>query len=137
MTKVCLSVHAVFTHPGLAGQRGRYRLFIQVLIDDYITPLAQTDTPDFGPLLQILLVMLCVFMTGVLSTFAYNRILVYIGQGTLRNVRDDLFAHMERLPISYFDTHAHGDIMSIYTNDIDTLRQMIQPEHAPARPLRR
>ena len=100
-------------------------LFIQVLIDDYITPLAQTDTPDFGPLLQILLVMLCVFMTGVLSTFAYNRILVYIGQGTLRNVRDDLFAHMERLPISYFDTHAHGDIMSVYTNDADTLRQVI------------
>ena len=100
-------------------------LFIQVLIDDYITPLAQTDTPDFGPLLQILLVMLCVFMTGVFSTFAYNRILVYIGQGTLRNVRDDLFAHMERLPISYFDTHAHGDIMSVYTNDADTLRQVI------------
>ena len=100
-------------------------LFIQVLIDDYITPLAQTDTPDFGPLLQILLVMLCVFMTGVLSTFAYNRILVYIGQGTLRNVRDDLFSHMERLPISYFDTHAHGDIMSVYTNDADTLRQVI------------
>ena len=100
-------------------------LFIQVLIDDYITPLAQTDTPDFGPLLQILLVMMCVFMTGVLSTFAYNRILVYIGQGTLRNVRDDLFAHMERLPISYFDTHAHGDIMSVYTNDADTLRQVI------------
>ena len=100
-------------------------LFIQVLIDDYITPLAQTDTPDFGPLLQILLVMLCVFMTGVLSTFAYNRILVYIGQGTLRNVRDDLFAHMERLPISYFDTHAHGDIMSVYTNDAETLRQVI------------
>ena len=100
-------------------------LFIQVLIDDYITPLAQTDTPDFGPLLQILLVMLCVFMTGVLSTFAYNRILVYIGQGTLRNVRDDLFAHMERLPISYFDTHAHGDIMSVYTNDADTLHQVI------------
>ena len=100
-------------------------LFIQVLIDDYITPLAQTDTPDFGPLLQILLVMLCVFMTGVFSTFAYNRILVYIGQGTLRNVRDDLFAHMDRLPISYFDTHAHGDIMSVYTNDADTLRQVI------------
>ena len=100
-------------------------LFIQVLIDDYITPLAQTDTPDFGPLLQILLVMMCVFMTGVLSTFAYNRILVYIGQGTLRNVRDDLFAHMERLPISYFDTHAHGDIMSVYTTDADTLRQVI------------
>ena len=100
-------------------------LFIQVLIDDYITPLAQTDTPDFGPLLQILLVMLCVFMIGVFSTFAYNRILVYIGQGTLRNVRDDLFAHMERLPISYFDTHAHGDIMSVYTNDADTLRQVI------------
>ena len=100
-------------------------LFIQVLIDDYITPLAQTDTPDFGPLLQILMMMLCVFLTGVLSTFAYNRILVYVGQGTLRNIRDDLFAHMERLPISYFDTHAHGDIMSVYTNDADTLRQII------------
>lgn len=100
-------------------------LFIKVLIDDYITPLAQSAQPDFGPLLQILLTMMCVFLMGVLSTFAYNRILVNVGQGTLRNIRDDLFAHMEKLPIRYFDTHAHGDIMSVYTNDTDTLRQVI------------
>ncbi|WP_083662622.1 ABC transporter ATP-binding protein [Merdibacter massiliensis] len=100
-------------------------LFIRVLIDDYITPLSQSAVPDFAPLLRILLLMLCIFGMGVLSTFTYQRILVNVGQGTLRNIRDDLFAHMEKLPISYFDTHAHGDIMSVYTNDADTLRQVI------------
>lgn len=100
-------------------------LFVRVLIDDYITPLTQTAVPDFAPLLQILLVMMCVFLMGVFSTFLYNRILVNVGQGTLRNVRNDLFEHMEQLPIAYFDTHPHGDIMSVYTNDTDTLRQVI------------
>ena len=80
---------------------------------------------DFGPLLAALLKMGCVFLFGVLCTLLYNRIMVYVSQGTMRAIRDDLFPHMERLPIRYFDTHAHGDIMSIYTNDIDTLRQMI------------
>lgn len=100
-------------------------LFIRVLIDDYITPLSQSPSPDFSSLLRILLQMLCVFGMGVFANFAYQRILVNVGQGTLRNIRDDLFAHMEKLPIGYFDTHPHGDIMSVYTNDTDTLRQVI------------
>ena len=100
-------------------------LFIRVLIDDYITPLSQSPSPDFSSLLRVLLQMLCVFGMGVFANFAYQRILVNVGQGTLRNIRDDLFAHMEKLPIGYFDTHPHGDIMSVYTNDADTLRQVI------------
>ena len=100
-------------------------LFIRVLIDDYITPLSQSPSPDFSSLLRILLQMLCVFGMGVFANFAYQRILVNVGQGTLRNIRDDLFAHMEKLPIGYFDAHPHGDIMSVYTNDTDTLRQVI------------
>ena len=100
-------------------------LFIRVLIDDYITPLSQSPSPDFSSLLGVLLQMLCVFGMGVFANFAYQRILVNVGQGTLRNIRDDLFAHMEKLPIGYFDTHPHGDIMSVYTNDTDTLRQVI------------
>ena len=100
-------------------------LFVRVLIDDYITPLSQSAVPDYAPLLKILMTMMCIFLMGVFSTFLYNRILVNVGQGTLRQVRDDLFEHMEQLPISYFDTHPHGDIMSVYTNDTDTLRQMI------------
>ena len=100
-------------------------LFIRVLIDDYITPLSQSPSPDFSSLLRVLLQMLCVFGMGVFANFAYQRILVNVGQGTLRNIRDDLFAHMEKLPIGYFDTHPHGDIISVYTNDTDTLRQVI------------
>ncbi len=100
-------------------------LFIRVLIDDYITPLSQSPSPDFSSLLRVLLQMLCVFGMGVFANFAYQRILVNVGQGTLRNIRDDLFAYMEKLPIGYFDTHPHGDIMSVYTNDTDTLRQVI------------
>lgn len=100
-------------------------LFIRVLIDDYITPLSQSPSPDFSSLLRVLLQMLCVFGMGVFANFAYQRILVNVGQGTLRNIRDDLFAHMEKLPIGYFNTQTHGDIMSVYTNDTDTLRQVI------------
>jgi ATP-binding cassette subfamily B protein len=100
-------------------------MFTKTLIDDYITPLLQSDTPDFAPLLHAILRVACFYLIGALSTFVYNRIMVNVTQGTLKNLRDDLFTHMETLPIRYFDTHAHGDIMSIYTNDIDTLRQMI------------
>jgi ATP-binding cassette subfamily B protein len=100
-------------------------MFTKTLIDDYITPLVQSDTPDFAPLLHAILRVACFYLIGALSTFVYNRIMVNVTQGTLKNMRDDLFTHMEKLPIKYFDTHAHGDIMSIYTNDIDTLRQMI------------
>lgn len=100
-------------------------MFMKTLIDDYITPLLQSDAPDFGPLLNAITRVAVFYLIGALSTWVYNRIMVNVSQGTLKRIRDDLFTHMESLPIKYFDTHAHGDIMSIYTNDIDTLRQMI------------
>lgn len=100
-------------------------MFMKNLIDDYITPFLMTDAPDFSPLANAIARVACFYGVGILSTYMYNRIMITVTQGTLRSLRDDVFAHMERLPIQYFDTHAHGDIMSVYTNDIDTLRQMI------------
>lgn len=100
-------------------------MFTKNLIDDYITPLLTSNHPDFGSLALAIGKVAGFYGIGVLSSYTYNRIMVEVTQGTLRNLRNDLFNHMERLPIRYFDTHAHGDIMSIYTNDIDTLRQMI------------
>lgn len=100
-------------------------IFIKNVIDDYITPYLNQDYVNFKPLLTAILVMSFIYGLGVLSTFSYNRIMVFITQGTLRKVRDDMFAHMEKLPIKYFDTNSHGEIMSLYTNDVDTLRQMI------------
>ncbi len=100
-------------------------MFMRDLIDSYITPLIGQENPDFGPLLAAILRVAGFYAIGIISTFTYNRIMVYVTQGTLRNIRVDLFTHMESLPIKYFDTHPHGDIMSVYTNDIDTLRQMI------------
>ena len=103
--------------------------FIQSLIDDYITPLLKSAqaglTPDFGPLAGAVIKLVVICAIGLLASYGYNRIMVNVGQGTLRNLRDDLFANMQELPIKYFDTHQHGDIMSVYTNDIDTLRQFI------------
>ena len=100
-------------------------MFMQKLIDDYIIPLMSQSSPDFGPLISALMKLAMFYVAGVLMTFTYNRIMVYVSQGTMKKIRIDLFTHMESLPIKYFDTHAHGDIMSIYTNDTDTLRQMI------------
>ncbi|MFR1810759.1 MAG: ABC transporter ATP-binding protein [Terrisporobacter sp.] len=100
-------------------------MFMQKLIDDYIIPLMSQSSPDFGPLINALMKLAMFYVAGVLMTFTYNRIMVYVSQGTMKKIRVDLFTHMESLPIKYFDTHAHGDIMSIYTNDTDTLRQMI------------
>lgn len=100
-------------------------LFIQSLIDDYIMPLLQSAVPDYHPLAQALLKLAAILAVGVLCAYAYNRIMVNISQGTLKKLRIELFENMESLPIKYFDTHAHGDIMSVYTNDIDTLRQVI------------
>ena len=100
-------------------------MFMKSLIDDYITPLLGKADPDFGPLMQAIMRVAGFYLLGVSCTFIYNRVMVYVTQGTLKNLRVDLFTHMESLPIKYFDTHAHGDIMSVYTNDIDTLRQMI------------
>ncbi|MDD6211778.1 MAG: ABC transporter ATP-binding protein [Clostridiales bacterium] len=100
-------------------------MFIQTLIDDYIQPLLLTDNPDFSGLARALMRVAAFYIVGILATFAYNRIMVYVTQGSLKHIRDDLFQYMEGLPIKYFDTHPHGDIMSLYTNDTDTLRQMI------------
>lgn len=100
-------------------------LFMQTLIDDYIIPLTGAADPDFGPLAAALVRLACMYLIGVGLAFAYNRIMVNVSQGTLKKLRIKLFTHMESLPIKYFDTHAHGDIMSVYTNDVDTLRQLI------------
>ncbi len=100
-------------------------LFMQTLIDDYILPLMSQSNPDFRPLGMAIMKLALFFIAGALMTYTYNRIMVNVSQGTMKKIRIDVFTHMENLPIKYFDTHAHGDIMSIYTNDIDTLRQMI------------
>ena len=100
-------------------------LFMQTLIDDYITPMVKTGSKDFGPLSNAIRRVIIFYAIGVIATYAQNYIMVYVGQGALKKLRDEMFEHMEALPISYFDTHAHGDIMSTYTNDIDTLRQLI------------
>ena len=102
-----------------------YNHFWKDIYDDYITPFLLSDTPDFGPLAHAIGRVAVFYALGVLCTYLYNRIMVNVTQGTLRDLRNDLFEHMEKLPIRYFDSHAHGDIMSVYTNDIDTLRQMI------------
>ncbi|AJH00340.1 ABC transporter [Clostridium beijerinckii] len=100
-------------------------LFLRNLIDDYITPLLNKSGADFGPLLKMIITMAVIYYVGVISTYIYSRIMIVISQGSLKRIRDDMFAHMESLPIKFFDTHAHGDLMSLYTNDTDALRQMI------------
>lgn len=100
-------------------------MFTKNLIDDYIVPLLKTGNPDYGPLLAAMGRVTVFYGIGVISTFAYSKIMIYVSQGTIKNLRVELFSHMQDLPIRYFDSHAHGDIMSIYTNDIDTLRQLI------------
>ena len=101
-------------------------MFTKNLIDDYITPfLVDTDTPDFAPLSRAIGRVACFYLLGVVAVFLQNKLMIKISQGVLRNLRNDIFTHMEKLPIKYFDTHSHGDIMSIYTNDVDTLRQII------------
>jgi ATP-binding cassette subfamily B multidrug efflux pump len=100
-------------------------LFLQKLIDGYIVPLLKVAVPDYSGLLRIILLMAGVYLIGVLATLMYSRLMAVISQGVLKKIRDDMFAHMQTLPIKYFDTHSHGDVMSHYTNDTDTLRQMI------------
>ncbi len=120
--------HLLFVLLGILGSAlatVKGTLFLQTLIDDYITPLISSDSPDFAPLIHALLTMAGIYGIGLICSFAYNRIMVNVGQGTMRKVRTQLFTHMESLPIKYFDTHAHGDIMSVYTNDTDTLRQFV------------
>ncbi len=100
-------------------------VFLGTLIDDYITPLLGMEHPVFTGLLKALGMMVAIYIVGIFSTLFYNRIMVKIAQGVLKRIRDDMFSHMQKLPIKYFDTHTHGDVMSHYTNDTDTLRQMI------------
>ena len=119
----CILVFVLILTGVIANVQGT--MFTKNLIDDYITPFLLTDSPDFGPLAQAIGRVAVFYAVGVIATYLYNRIMVNVTQGTLRNLRNELFEHMETLPIKYFDTHAHGDIMSVYTNDIDTLRQMI------------
>ncbi|MBU3178316.1 ABC transporter ATP-binding protein/permease [Clostridium estertheticum] len=107
----------------LAGVGGS--LFLQIVIDDYITPLLKVSNPVFSGLLKAMLVMAGIYCIGVVATFLYNRLMVTIGQGVQKKIRDEMYSHMQTLSIKYFDTHSHGDIMSRYTNDIDTLRQML------------
>ncbi|MDE7266181.1 MAG: ABC transporter ATP-binding protein, partial [Lachnospiraceae bacterium] len=100
-------------------------LFMQTLIDRYIVPLLGTPNPNFSGLAHAIARVACFYAIGAFSAYLYNRIMINVSQGTMRNIRNAMFGNMETLPIKYFDTHAHGDIMSCYTNDIDTLRQMI------------
>ena len=114
---LCLIVSAVANVYGT--------MFMQRLIDDYITPMIGRPDPDFGPMGRAVLGVALVYLLGAFSAWLYNYLMIFVSQGTLKNLRVKLFSKMERLPIKYFDTHAHGDIMSVYTNDIDTMRQMI------------
>ena len=114
---LCILITAVCTVVGAT--------FPQTLVDDYITPMLKTGSRDFTGLAADLRQLACIMGIGVITAFTYNRIMVNVSQGTMRRLRDDLFRRMEALPIKYFDTHAHGDIMSVYTNDVDTLRQLL------------
>ena len=113
----CILITAIATVVGAT--------FPQTLVDDYITPMLQNGSDDFSGLAADLIRLACVMGVGVITAFSYNRIMVNVSEGTMRHLRDDLFRRMESLPIKYFDTHAHGDIMSVYTNDVDTLRQLL------------
>ena len=99
--------------------------FLKTLIDEYITPLLGAENPDFGPLFMAVLGMGAMYLVGITATYVYNRLMINISQGVLRKIRSDMFNHMQTLPIKYFDTHSHGEIMSTYTNDVDTLREML------------
>ena len=114
---VCIVITAAATVIGAT--------FPQTLVDDYITPMLKSGSRDFSGLASQIVRLACIMAVGVITAFTYNRIMVNVSQGTMRRLRDDLFARMESLPIKYFDTHAHGDIMSVYTNDVDTLRQLL------------
>ena len=114
---VCIVISALTT---LASS-----LFTKTLIDDYITPMLSQSVPDYSPLAVALVRLGAVLLVGVVASYSYNLIMIFVGQGTMLKLREGLFSHMEDLPLSYFDSHSHGDIMSVYTNDVDTLRQVI------------
>lgn len=114
---VCIAISSVVQVIGT--------MFMKTLIDDYILPMVDGRMASFQPLIEALTTMACIYVIGIICTYTYNIMMMYIAQGVLKGIRDDMFAHMEKLPIKYFDTHQHGDIMSHYTNDTDTLRQMV------------
>ena len=114
---VCIAISSVVQVIGT--------MFMRSLIDDYILPMVDGRLTSFQPLIQALTTIGCVYLIGIACTFTYNMVMMYISQGVLKDIRDEMYAHMETLPIKYFDTHQHGDIMSHYTNDTDTLRQMV------------
>ena len=105
-------------------------LFTRTLIDDYVVPLTQVDNPQYASLLQALFKLGLVLLLGVICSYTYNRLMIYVSQGTQLRLRKQLFERMERLPLSYFDTHSHGEMMSTYTNDVDSLRQVISTSMA-------
>ena len=120
----CIAVFILIFVGVIANVQGT--MFTRDLIDKYITPFLLSDgTPNFSPLAHAIERVAVFYGIGIVATYAYNRIMINVTQGMMMNMRNELFEHMEKLPIKYFDTHAHGDIMSVYTNDIDTLRQMI------------
>ena len=114
---ICIIISSIASVVGL--------LFLQILIDNYISPLLGMENPVFTGLLKAIGIMAIIYILGIFTSYLYNRIMVSISQGVLKNIRDEMLAKMQKLPIKYFDTHTHGDIMSYYTNDTDTLRQMI------------
>ena len=114
---LCIVVSAV------AGVNGS--MFLRALVDDYITPMLKSGSSDFTPLFHALVTLALIYLSGIIATYLYNVLMVGVAQGVLKKIRDEMFNHMQTLPIRYFDTHAHGDVMSYYTNDADTLRQMI------------
>ena len=119
----CFIVLIAILISSLAGVYGS--LFLKTLIDDYIAPFLNEANPNFAPLLHALIKLGVIYYIGVIASYLYSKIMVIVSQGALKKIRDDMFEHMESLPIKYFDTNAHGDIMSLYTNDTDTLRQML------------
>lgn len=119
----CLAVFVLIFVGVIANVQGT--MFTKNLIDDYITPFLLTDNPDFAPLANAIGRVCIFYLMGIIASYTYNLIMVYVTQGVMRGMRNELFEHMEKLPVKYFDTHAHGDIMSIYTNDIDAMRQMV------------
>lgn len=114
---ICIVINSLVTVQG--------SLFSRTLIDAYITPMIQTGATDFTPLLTAIIKLISILAIGIIASYIYNRTMVKVSQGTMERLRDELFSHMQTLPIKYFDTHAHGDIMSVYTNDVDTMRQVI------------
>ena len=114
---ICIILSAVASVSGA--------LFLQKLIDNYITPLLSVENPVFTPLLKAICTLIAIYLVGIASTYIYNRTMTVIAQGTEKNIRDEMFSKMQTFPIKYFDTNTHGDIMSHYTNDADTLNEMI------------